>query len=257
MFKEVTIVLLSDMNPQFNWDLNWPVASEKTQAFESSEDLLKYLHIITSYIDAIAYNRGHDKGNLLALPVHYRLLPRGAVTEVLGDVRLEHIKALAKVLSDYYEIDQSLLSYWVLGEESEVTLTKAQEVEMLFYNHEVNQHREARQYRSISAIKAGRVIKPAKAKSVVSDSPLMKLLGATDSLSSWFEKPTCKVIVLGEEVGDQVIHPLQEVLVNMLESGKASRVRVVSQYQERVYSANLFDRLWQKARLAFESRQYS
>lgn len=263
MFKQITIILLSDCNPIYDWNLGWQQKNSFVTQYKDNQALLTDANITPSgYVNAVARQYDLKAGDMIALPVHYRMTQYGVVAEILGDISKKHYHTMPEILADYLILqnDKSEV-FWRVNEEGAVRQSPhplqgkitnmQQEVEMALFQHPINVARQERQLRTITGIWVAKVTHPRLSKEVVSHSDYMSIIQSPRSLEQWYESPQSATLVLGEEVGDREISTIKHILEYMLENGSVRRVKVVSGARETIYSANLFDYWYAKCQLRF------
>ncbi|MCP8352562.1 hypothetical protein [Candidatus Synchoanobacter obligatus] len=269
MFKQITIVQLTDMNPLFDIRLSWPEVSLKKTACYSNMALLASAGLLAEaegLADVILTKSHEPKANMIVLPVYYQRRGHNNVVEVLGDLSSSHYEEISQLLVDFdYNISQSgqfwsLKSDWrhvfsedVVSIASQLPHVAAQEIEMALYSHPANIAREARQQRPVSGLwflnrSPGKVFK----MSVVSNVKMLPLLTDVSSVEAWLENPVPGVmIVLGSEAGDCQLERVKEEVLALLETGRCAQVRLVQPGVDYYYSAHLFASLCARLKVVF------
>jgi hypothetical protein len=277
MFKQITIVQLTDADPLLDYEFSWPSKVSKRISAQRNLELLQHAKIISDISDVADIVMSHDKQSgyeTVIFPVHYHVRPDQTVVEILGDLSQEHHQALREtLLSVIPDIESSSAQkFWYCKQalvdemQSEDILLSGrqpnaglgQEIEMLFYQHKVNLDRVGRQKRLVSGVWMVKVLgscQPTRLR-VVTDAAMMAFFGEVCQLDQWLENPSSGcVVVLGAELGDGRLQALKSVIECMLESGGCDMLKVVSPGKEIVYSASLFYSLTMQVRDYLFSKQ--
>lgn len=276
MFSHITIVRLTDSDPLLSLQIPWGAVDVCDQNRRTNIEMLIEAGLFQSYSRLADWLVSECKQPIrsVVIPVHYHLNPSGAYVEILGDLSSEHYVSLTKILVEYipslvsvdsqqvwcsdYEVEDYTSSERVIDIAKHQTQNMQQEIEMVLYEHEINQTREARRRRAISGVwilplSAKRDYKRGRPKLLVTDVSWLKaskynrdegLLARECSLVDWLKNPTdCTTIVLGEDAGDHEVEALKACMLYMLGSGKCQSIVLIEPDGHRIYHSNLFSKV--------------
>lgn len=256
MFKQITIVVLTDAHPLLDYTLAWPQKVSMIGQYQSNTELLSHAGILShkdSYIDLLCKADKPSQSQLVVVPLHFRATSQGYQDELLTDISESEYYALTELIREVYpELVQSLGgTHWylpanvmpasMLSENGIAKSQQAQEIEMLLYQNQINRDREARQKRPVSSLAfMQRKNHSTSNKICASDSTLMKVINDCVPVQHWLDKSSCaNYIVLGEEAGDMQLEQIKAKLLRMLETGACSRVRVITHKGETFYCGSI------------------
>jgi hypothetical protein len=171
MFKQITIVQLTDADPLLDDEIAWPSKVAKAISAQRNLELLQHTRIISDISDIADIVMSHDKQSgyeTVIFPVHYHVRPDQTVVEILGDLSHAHHQALREMLLSVIPDIESSASqkFWYCNQalvdemQSDDLLLGGrqpnaklgQEIEMLLYQHKVNVDRVGRQLRPVSGV---------------------------------------------------------------------------------------------------------
>jgi hypothetical protein len=276
MFSHITIVRLTDSDPLLSLQIPWGAGDVCDQNRRTNIEMLIEAGLFQSYFHLADWLVSQCKNPMksVVIPVHYHLSPSGAYVEILGDLSSEHYASLTKILSEYipslvsvesqqlwcsdYEVEGPASSEWVIDIAKHQTQNMQQEIEMVLYEHEINQARGARQLRAISGVwiiplGTKHDYKRGRAKLLVTDVSWLKgsndkrdegLLARECTLVDWLKNPTdCTTVVLGEDAGDHEVEALKACMLGMLGSGRCQSIVLIEPDGRRIYHSNLFSKI--------------
>lgn len=238
----------------------WRLAYDQVYSYQSNTALLRLADCIKEEVcieDMLSNQAGPVH---LLLPVSYHRRGGDIYHEWVDDLTKEQYLQLNKSFEEVFSSLQkdNGFDYWysLIDMTEDDVLKKTVEIELLLYNHPVNQERRSMQQVEISGLSIAPAVMRRnwiKRKLYTNNEIISRACHGSGNLADWLKSPVSGVtIVLGREVGALVFQALQDTLVQMLESNACKRLRWISPDYMVVYTTNHFQSLLSK--LAFRKQ---
>ena len=272
MFRKVTVIRLIENNSLLSFDLDWPARIKQKLDGMGNIDMLRYSGLLTGSFSKVVTSSDNISGcQTLLMPIHHAIQNRS--TRWVTDISEKQYLILTDMIQSVCDVIKSpslrcwyVKSKWTdndLSDQYKIDIESArakllQELEMMLYASPVNQERDKHRQLSITGLMTGNIENKGclYTKNIIGDGGFVKMLNCTQSLQSWLETPKSqKILILGNEAGDQELYRVKETLMFMMEHGMCDVVEVIQSNSHDIYSASRFYNAYSKWRHYLFSKQ--